>query len=201
MSNRTMSEDDRVKWDERYASGDYEPRTEPSPQVEAAIELIPPGRALVLACGTGRNAIRLAEAGFDVEAVDVSGVAIDRARAESARRGLAVGWQVGDLDDLELEPQSYDLITMIRFLRREIWPTMIAALRRDGWLLQVQHFRSHRDVVGPSDLAFRLRPGELLEAFSGLRIVQYSEMVEPGPEGDTLSATASLLACSGDPGW
>lgn len=196
-----MSEDDRIKWDERYASRDYQPRSSPSVLIETAIELIPPGRALVLACGAGRNAIRLAQAGFEVEGVDISAVAIEAARTESKRLGLDVHWRVADIDSLRLEPGTYDLITMIRYLNRDFWSQAFAALRTDGWLLMEQHFRTRHDVLGPSDPAYRLEPGELLQAFPGLRVVLYSEMVEHIPERDRPSATASLLGCRGNPGW
>lgn len=196
-----MSEDDRVKWDERYASGDYQPRDAPSPLIETVIELVRPGRALVLACGAGRNALRLAQAGFDVEGVDISSVAIDAARTESERLGLDVHWRVADIDHLRLQTRSYDLITMIRYLNRDVWSEVFSALRTDGWLLLEQHFRTRHDVLGPTDPDFRLEPGELLRAFPDLRIVLYSEMVEHVLERDRPSATASLLGCKGDPGW
>lgn len=195
-----MSDTDRVKWDERYATGDYQPRAHPSPLVELAIRYVPPGRALVLACGSGRNALRLADAGFEVEAVDISSVAIDKARAEAARRGLDVEWRVADIGALELEAGLYDLITMVRYVNRDIWPRVVDALSANGWLLMVQHFRTRRVVRGPGD-EFRLDPGELLQAFSGMRIVEYSETLEPVEGSDQMAATATLLACKGDPGW
>lgn len=196
-----MSNEDRLKWDERYATDDYQPRVTPSPLIETATSIVPPGRTLVMACGTGRNALRLAETGFQVEAVDISPVAIDRARTESQRLGLDVDWQVADIDDLTLETGSYDLITMVRYLNREIWPVVVGALRPNGWLLMEQHFRTRHEALGPTDPEFRLEPGELLRAFSELRIVRYSEALHHEPERDRPSATASLLACKGDPGW
>lgn len=196
-----MSDDDRAKWDERYRRGDYQPRLSPSPLVETAARIIPPGRALVLACGTGRNALHLAEAGFEVDAVDISATAIEKARAEAERRHVDVKWRVADIEKLDLQRASYDLITMVRYLDRNIWPRVLDALRPNGWLLMVQHFQTSLDVLGPTDATFRLAPGELLRAFPGLRIVEYSETIQRDPDRDRPSATASLLACKGDPGW
>ena len=97
-----MSEIERLDWEQRYQEGEYRPRTWPSPFLEEWIGRFPVGRALDVACGAGRNALRLAEAGFQVEAIDVSASAISMARVESARRGLDVAWEVADLDHSEL---------------------------------------------------------------------------------------------------
>ena len=195
-----MSTEEQQRWDERYASGEYRPRTEPSPFVVAATERIPRGRALVLACGTGRNALYLAGAGFEVEGLDISAVAITQAREEAARRGLAVDFKVADLDQVDLPEDAYDLVTMVRYVNRALWPQAIRALARDGWLLTEQHLQTSRDVVGPTG-AYRVRPGELVEAFTSLRIVEYWEGVEPADRDGKEAVLARLLACNGDPGF
>lgn len=196
-----MSEEERRRWDERYASGDYLPRAHPSGFLEEWIELIPPGRALDVACGAGRHALALAEAGFDVTAVDISGEAIAVARAEAAARGLVVDWLVEDLDEYEPPPGAFHLIVVFRYVNRRLWPLLARALRPDGWLLVEHHLQTHADVDGPSSPDFRLRPGELLQAFGDLRVVFYSETIEPGDRGDADYAIARMAACNGDPGW
>lgn len=194
-----MNGDDAARWDERYRSGDYRPRTEPTALVVEAARLIGGGRALVLACGAGRNAICLASAGFEVVAVDISSVAIDMAREEASRRGVEVDWRVGDVGEFRLDPGRHDLITMIRYTNREVWPLLADALTPDGWVLMEQHLRTRHPVIGPSG-EYRLAPGELLEAFGGLRVIRYFEEFDETEPGRA-AATAGLLACKGDPGW
>lgn len=197
-----MTEEERAKWDDRYASGDYQPRTWPSPFLEEWIPRLPAGRALVIACGGGRNAIRLAEAGFRVEGIDISPVAISRAETEAARRGVDVTWRVGDLDEADLEPAAYDLITVFRYRSRSLWPRLPAALAPDGFLLIEHHLQTTLDVAGPTSPEFRLEPQELLDAFCGdLRIVQYSEALEPADERGSTYALARMAACKGSPGF
>lgn len=196
-----MGSQERARWNERYASGEYRPQRAASSLVEEAIARVGGGRALVLACGSGRNALRLAESGFEVTAVDISPVAIDMARVESEVRGLVIEWRVADIDDLELPQAVFDLITMIRYVNRAVWPRLVDWLSVDGWLLMEQHLRTHRVVIGPSD-HYRVGPGELLTAFSDLRVITYTESIEPtGATSPGLAATARLLACKGDPGW
>lgn len=198
--HRHMTAEEKARWDERYASGEYRPRTEPSPLVERAIGYMEPGRALVLACGAGRNAIHLAAAGFQVDAVDVSAVAIDLAEQAAERRGMDVRWHVADVSEFDLIQGHYDLITMIRYTNREVWPRLVPALSENGWLLMDQHLKTHHDVAGPSN-EFRLEPGELLTAFPGLRVVEYFEEYKRSETHDTMTATTGLLGCKGDPGW
>jgi SAM-dependent methyltransferase len=197
-----VSQDARSRWDRRYATGEYAPRTQPTPFLLEWLDRIPVGRALDVATGTGRNALALAEAGYGVDAVDISAVAIDRARAEAERRGLEVNWVVADLETGTLPGDGYDLITVFRYRDPDLWPRLESALGPDGWILIEHHLQTYReDVVGPTDDAFRLAPGELLDAFGDLRPVHYSESVEPTDDGDALFVLARLVACAGDPGW
>lgn len=196
-----MSENERLSWEQRYQEGEYRPRTWPSPFLEEWIGRFPMGRALDVACGAGRNALRLAEAGFQVEAIDISTSAISMARAESERRGLDVVWEVADLDDADLGTSVYDVITMIRYVNRRLWPRLIAALNPNGWLLVEHHLQTTADVDGPSSPEFRLAPQELLGAFRTLRILNYQEVLEAAQPDRKGYALARLVACKGDPGW
>jgi SAM-dependent methyltransferase len=197
-----VSDEERARWDHRYASGEYVPRTDPAPFLLEWLPRIPVGRALDVATGTGRNALALAEAGFDVDAIDISGVAIDRARAQAQRRGLEINWLVADLDGDALPDRRYELITVLRYHNPRLWAPLAAALVPDGWILVEHHLQTHRrDVVGPRDDAFRLAPGELLRSFEELRVVHYSESVEPADDGEARYVIARFAACAGDPGW
>jgi SAM-dependent methyltransferase len=191
---------EREKWDRRYAEGEYVPRRRPAPYLEEWVDRIPAGRALDVACGAGRNALRLAEAGFVVDAVDVSEVAIGMARTESHERGLNVNWQVADIADFDL-PSTYQLITVFRYRDPGLWPRLEDGLDRDGWILVEHHFKTHRQVLGPKTQDFRLDPGELLRAFSSLRIVHYAETIEPADDPAQRFAIARIAACNGDPGF
>lgn len=197
-----MSRNERTRWDERYASGSYLPRTAPTPLLVAWLDRLPRGRALDVATGAGRNAMALAEAGFAVDAVDISAVALERAAAEAKRRDLTVRFVTADLDTDPLPGDGYDLITVLRYRNETLWPRLADALAPDGWIVVEHHLRTTLpDAGGPGDPAFRLRPGELLEAFGHLRVVHHSEQVEPDDAGDGRFVIARLVACNGDPGW
>ena len=145
--------------------------------------------------------MRLAEKGLEVDAVDVSEVAIDMARTEAQRRGLEVNWVVADLDDHELQAGAYNVITVIRYVNRELWPRLIDALAPGGWLLVEHHMKTTADVDGPGSPEFRLEPQELLEAFGSLRILFYEETFTDGDRPGRRHALERLVAVKDGPGW
>jgi len=104
-----MSERD---WDERYRTGQL-PWDTGTPeqhllQVVDAFE-IAPGLALEVGCGTGTNAIWLAQNGFDVTAVDTSPTAIGMAKEKAAAANVAISFHVGDFlhDSMPCEPVAF----------------------------------------------------------------------------------------------
>ena len=122
--------DDRAKWDRKYRDGSH-PAREPEPVLLRALERAAPGHALDVACGRGRHAIALADAGFTVDAVDVSPVGLASARERA--KGRAIRWIEADLADYELG--SYDLIVCVDFTDESLIPRLLAALRPGGWFV------------------------------------------------------------------
>jgi SAM-dependent methyltransferase len=139
----------------------------------------PGGAVLDLACGTGRHARFLAQLGFDVDAVDR-----DRALFVDPPPNVAV------LEaDLEGGPWPYagrrfDGVVVTNYLHRPLLPTLVESLERGG-LLVYETFAAGNERFGkPSNPAFLLQPGELLEAVRGsLHVLGYEDLVveEPRP--------------------
>ncbi len=191
-----MSSAERDKWNERYRSGYYESREHPTALLTDWAPRLPSGAALDVACGAGRNALFLASAGFRVDAVDISGVALDRARAAAAARGLDVRFIEADLaDDADsaLPGHAYDLIVWVRYVNPALMPKLTNRLAAGGHLLCEQHLATTADVVGPRNPAFRLAPNELLSSACDLRVVYYHEGIVVDPDGRA-AALAQLVA-------
>jgi len=198
-----VSEADRQKWQQRYAAGEYQGRTHPSRLLEEWLQGRPRpegARALDLACGAGRNALFLAAQGFRVDAMDISGTALEQGAAKALESGLKIDWVEVDLDDTTLTPQHYDLVLVSRYVNRALSGGIVAALRDGGHLLYEQHLRTGRDVGGPRSAQFRVAPNELLEMFAALRVLYYREAIFDDRDGATM-ALAQLIACKGSPGY
>ncbi len=195
-----MSEIDREKWDERYASGAYAARTHPTQLLADWIDELPRGRALDVACGAGRNSLFLAEHGYTVDAVDISSVALDRARASATERGVHINWIEMDLEAEDPPGDHYDLIVIVRYVHPTLVAELIGQLADGGFLLCEEHLLTDRDVVGPSSAQFRVRPNELLGLSTGLRVIYYHEGLVEDPDG-RMAALAQLIGCRGTAGF
>lgn len=195
-----MSQVDKDRWDERYRAGEYEGRPYPAPFLQSWLATrnqrpSAPARALDVACGLGRNARLLARSGYDVDAVDVSQVAIDKATELAREEALAVNWQAMDLDEVPLPNGPYQLIVVCRFLDRRLVPDLKRRLAVGGRLVYEQHvvMTTDEQVGGPKSARFRLQPNELLHLFSDLHVVHYNEGLVSDPDG-ALMALAQLVA-------
>lgn len=105
----------REEWNTRYATKDLIWTAGPSPRFAEEVSSLAPGKALDLAAGEGRNALWLAEQGWHVTAVDLSDVAIDKARGLAHARKLAdqLDLHVCDLRHYAFASGSYDLVAII----------------------------------------------------------------------------------------
>lgn len=134
---------DAGAWDQRYAEAELVWSAEPNRFVRAELEDLPPGRALDVACGEGRNALWLAQRGWQVTAIDFSAVAVGKGRQLAERAGVTVEWQVADV--LTYEPEGrFDAIVVayLHLLPEKIaavWAWSRLALTPGGILLAVGH--------------------------------------------------------------
>jgi SAM-dependent methyltransferase len=185
--------DDRERWNEKYSTDDeFELPADPIPELARRIDTLPTGRALDVATGTGRNARFLAAAGYEVDAVDVSDEALDRAARAADREGVEVNWIRADIDDFEFEADAYDVITVSFFAALDRLPDLLAALAPGGVLVYEHHLRSSDPLeIGPSD-RYRYPSNHLLRSCLGLTILHYEERTRLDEKGRS-QAVATLV--------
>ncbi|MBT2225372.1 methyltransferase domain-containing protein [Nonomuraea sp. NEAU-A123] len=198
--------DDTELWDARYREGDQIWSGDPNVILVREAADLEPGRALDLGCGEGADAVWLARRGWRVTAVDISGVALERAARHAVREGVAerIDWQRHDLAT-SFPDGVFDLVSA-QFLhshgdlpREEVLRTAAAAVAPGGVLLVVGHagfppweHDHHHDLRFPT-------PDEVLEALEleeGQWEVLLSgehERTQVGPDGQQVVRTDNAL--------
>jgi len=179
---------DAAAWDERYAATALVWSAGPNQFVESELASLPPGRALDLACGEGRNAFWLAERGWQVTAIDWSDVAVDKGR----RVTDAVDWQVGDAVTAPL-PTDLDLVVMAYFQvvaadRRTAVRRSFEALAPGGRLFVVAHDSTNltEGTGGPQDPSVLYTAEDVLDDLAGTDLeVERAERVPRAVEAGT----------------
>lgn len=193
--NPQQPADAQMRWDERYREGCSPGRDQVSPWLLKHAHLLQGGQALDVACGRGRHSLWLAELGYDVDAVDISAAALQILARRASERGLAARLRLmqADLVQWRPEPERYDLVLVTRYLNRQLWPHLQAALKPRG-LLIYRSFHTDRHRLR-SDLKreHMLQPGELLLAFAGMELLAYEERRLPPGGNDINDCTASIL--------
>lgn len=99
-------------WDERYATDEYVYGTPPLPFLKEEASHLTPGKALCIGAGEGRNAVWLAEQGFDTTALDISRVGLDKAERLAKNRGVSLTIEKADAAEFNPGERRWDLITI-----------------------------------------------------------------------------------------
>lgn len=154
------------------------PSIEPSAWVRRWAGAIRPGGAVLdVAAGGGRHARFLARMGFEVDAVD---------RDVSALSDVPEGVRVLAAD-VESGPWPYagrrfDAIVVTNYLHRALLPALVESLEPGGMLVYETFARGNERFGKPSNPAFLLAPGELLEAVRGrLRVLAFEDLIVDSP--------------------
>ncbi len=194
---------DAAAWDARYADADRLWRETPNRWVHEVLAGRPGGTALDLACGEGRNAVWLAEQGWDVTGVDFSETALSRAALAASRRGVTVRWVRADVT-VWTPPRQVDLV-LVAYLhlppdeRRRVLHTAGVALEPGGTLLVVGHDSANltRGVGGPRDPAVLYTAQDVVDdlADTDLQTVRAVEVLRPvsgEPAADAVDALVEM---------
>lgn len=137
-------------------------------------------RALDLAMGRGRHALVLAEAGFRVFGVDVKLDAVRDAVSHASARGLVVRGWCADLTEYPLPQERFDLVVVSRYLQRDLFPSLGAAVAPGGMVLYETFTEAQRSLGrGPTSPDHLLKPGELRSRFERFQVLFYEEVLEP----------------------
>lgn len=163
-------------WNDRYRSKEHqaeEKDASPTPLLAETAQPLPPGRALDLACGAGRNALWLAANGWNVTAVDGSPAAIALLRDQASARALTITAQAADLQagEYQITRSAWDLIVIAYYLQRDLFNPAKQGVAPGGILLAIVHISE----PGEEPKETRLERGQLAAYFQDWEILHYYE--------------------------
>jgi SAM-dependent methyltransferase len=147
----------QAAWDGRYAEREQLWSGQPNGALVAEVAGLTPGKVLDVGCGEGADAVWLASCGWDVTALEVSGVALERAVGHARDAGVAVHWVHAGLEEAGFPPASFDLVSaqypaLLRTPDATAERALLAAVAPGGVLLLVSH--AGMDTHQPHDDAF-----------------------------------------------
>ena len=147
---------------------------------------LPPGRAVDLACGEGRNAVWLAEQGWQVTGVDFSPVGLAKAERFAALRDVEVHWVESAVQEWTPPPEGFDLVAVMYLQlpqpeRSAALEVAASAVAPGGTLLVVAHDQDNltRGFGGPpsADVLYRTADVTGIAVSAGLTIERADQVV------------------------
>lgn len=195
---------DQHAWDERYSGAELVWTAEANRFLVAEAADLEPGRAVDLAAGECRNAVWLAERGWEVDAVDFSRVGLEKGARLAEHRGVAarVRPTVADLTTWSA-PGAFDLV-LVAYLhlpepaRTAVFSAAAEAVAPGGTLLVIGHDLANLDrgFGGPQDPAVLTTADALVPLLGGLEVVRAGPVERPvaTPEGERIAIDHVLRA-------
>lgn len=193
-----------MDWDERYGCDDYVYGKEPNDFLRSVAAQIPAGRVLMLAEGEGRNAVYLAEQGYEVTAIDNSSVGLQKAMQLATERNVRVTTIHADLGDFTIEPEAWEAIIscfchLPMALRGRLHQAIVRGLKPGG-VLVLEGFSKEQlsyNSGGPQSLDMLMSLDDLKQELTGLELVHALQIEREVREGRGHTGLASVVQLLG----
>ena len=189
LSGKRNGSKDKKYWNKRYDRSSYIFGKAPEKFLSQNYKYIPEGsKVLDIAMGEGRHAVFLAKKGFKVTGIDISSVAVDKAKKLAGEVGARINMVVSSLTDYDFPAESFDAIICFYYLDRRFNKKMIKWLKKGGILIFESFTMRQRKVRGYEhhNAKYLLKEGELLNLFPGHKILKYQEPLHLGTFSSSL---------------
>ena len=192
-------------WNQRYNQPDYVYGTQPNDFLSSVATHIPTrrvqkGKVLTLGEGEGRNAVFLASMGYDVTAVDLSDIGLEKARRLAAERGVQITTVTADLGEYQIKPESWDGIISIfchvpSAIRVPLHQAVVRGLKPGGVLI-LEAFTPRQlefKTGGPTAPDMLMTLASLRQELAGLRFILGAEVDREVVEGKFHTGQAAVV--------
>jgi len=176
--------DPKNKWNSKYRdcmNHFEEPR--PNARLNNLSTYLIGGSAVDLACGLGGNSLFLAQMNYQVQAFDISDVAVGFLKDQVAKKQLSIRTHLCDLTEwknLNLKKVSFDLGVITYYLDRSIFPFVKSIIKDNGYFfMETYYLTSQNEHQGVAD-QYKLRSKELLSVFEDWKVLYFEENEQEG---------------------
>jgi SAM-dependent methyltransferase len=189
-----------IFFDKTYAAPATDFKSTPNEFLVACAKGLKPGRALDIHMGQGRNALYLAEQGWDVTGFDISQEGVAHARAEAERRRIRINAVQQTHQEFDFGRSTWDLVVMsytwIPLDDAALIRRIVDSIKPGGLLVFEHHLETSSRPRDEGD--WLPRPKELLSTFGRLKVLKYEETVAPPDWGGKRSGDiVRMLASKG----
>ncbi len=177
------SKDRKVFWDSKYSDAKYVFGKKPAKFLALNYDYIPPeSKVLDMGMGEGRNAVFMARKGYKVTGIDISSVAVKKAKMLANEYGVRINTIVASMTKYKIPESSYDAIICFYYVDRKLHEKMLSWLKPGGILIYESHTDLQKTVKGNEryDEEYLLRQGEVLTMFKGMKVLKYEEPLHTG---------------------
>ncbi len=171
-------------WEERYAGDSYLFGKEPVLTLKSFSDILRPGKAIEIAMGEGRNVVYLAQKGFQVEGIDCSTKAVEKAKKLAAEKKVSIEVKTQNLDFFLMPLMKYDTILMTYYRpQARFFSEIKRGLVAGGTFLLEAYTVEHYKASPNPNLDFEdcYKPNEVLGHLKDFHVLYYREI----PDGNS----------------
>lgn len=178
LSGVRKNKESQTFWDNKFSGDDYLYGKAPAKFLAENYGYIPlAGKVLDVGMGEGRNAVFLARKGYNITGVDISAVAVRKARRLAGEYGIRINTVVSSMDDFKAKKGEFDAILVFYYVDRKLNKKLMDWVKPGGLLIYESHTKKQKQVSGNEKYEdkYLLKESELLNMFPGFRVLKYEE--------------------------
>ncbi|MGJ7913236.1 class I SAM-dependent methyltransferase [Neobacillus sp. LXY-1] len=168
--------DSKLKWNSKYKQKlEQLEKLEPNLQIKRVTNYLRGGTALDLACGLGGNSVFLARLNYQVQAIDISEEAIQFLQQKAENENLSIVPVVKDLTEWKDINQKYDLVVIMYYLDRLLFPRVKTIIKENGYFFMETYYQVPNHLNNGISDQYKLKSKELLEVFKDWNVILFEE--------------------------